>query len=241
MSLVMLAGTCFWYDVFLFSRQCSLLDGQGLESAYLQYDCFGSATADKMTHQRLNLLNNCDWMCLAHTLVLHEVDVHWDLCGCSFGALESSSDSIILKSGHMCYILCIDTSLQEIGIPVHEWIYYSDLASYVFFYFCKVSLPGLSLDFEESCMVLAYQLVFSSYCVCLWKALFLWCLIKLIWVACGSPATCLIWCAVAFECSNLFASCWTLLAGNLSRSTLPSVIVLETKSSLHKKNKNVLM
>ena len=122
--------------------QDSLLDGQGLESAYLQHDCFGSVTADKMTHQSLNLLNDCDWDCHVHTLVLHEVDVLRGFCGPCCGVLESSFDGINLKSDHICYILCIDNSSEGIGIPVHEWnhhIYYKDLVSYVFFYCHKVS------------------------------------------------------------------------------------------------------
>ena len=60
-----------------------------------------------------------------------------------------------------------------------------------------------------------------------------WCHIKLIWAAFGSPATCLMWHAVAFALSNFFTSCFTLLVGNLSKSTLPSVMVLDTKSSSH--------
>ena len=51
MCLVMLAGTYFWSDAVIISRQGWLLDGWGLESAYLQHDCFGSATEGKMTHQ----------------------------------------------------------------------------------------------------------------------------------------------------------------------------------------------
>ena len=43
----MLTGTCFWCDAVLVSRQGPLLDGQGLESAYLQCDGFGSTTAAK--------------------------------------------------------------------------------------------------------------------------------------------------------------------------------------------------
>ena len=113
--------------------------------------------------------------------VLH---IHWTcmklvcfggFCNCSCDVPESSFGSINLRSGHICCRLCIGTSLQGIGIPMHEWshcIYYSSQASYVFFYFCKVSRPDLLLYFQESCMVLAYQLVFSSYCVCLWEVLF---------------------------------------------------------------------
>ena len=117
MCLVMLTGTCFWCDTVLVSRQGLLLDGQSSESAYLQHDCFGSATAGKMTHQSLNLLNDCDWNCLVHTLVLHEVDVLWAFCSCSCGVLGSSFDSINLKSDHIYYILCIDISSRGIENP----------------------------------------------------------------------------------------------------------------------------
>ena len=55
-----------------------------------------------------------------------------------------------------------------------------------------------------------------------------WCLSRLISTACGAPATCFIWHTVALELSIHFASCHTLLAGNLSKSTLPSLIVLDT-------------
>ena len=87
----------FWCDGVLIGRQGSLLDGGGLGSAYLQHDFFGSGTAGKMTHQSLNLLNGCDWNCLEHALVLHEIDVLWDFSSCSYGVLESSFDSINLK------------------------------------------------------------------------------------------------------------------------------------------------
>ena len=68
----------------------------------------------------------------------------------------------------------------------------------------------------------------------------LWCHIRLIWVACGSLATCLMCHAVAFELSNFFANWQTLLLENFSRSTLPSVMILDTKSSSHRKNQSML-
>ena len=157
MCLVMLTDTYCWCDVVSISRQGSLVDGWGLEAAYLQHDYFGSATAGKMTHQNWNLLNDCDWNCLAHTLDLHEVGVFSGFCNCFCDVSESSFDSINLKSDCICCILCIVTSWQGIEIPVHGWnyhIYYSNQASYVFFYCHKVSWPGLSLDFQESCAVL---------------------------------------------------------------------------------------
>ena len=61
-----------------------------------------------------------------------------------------------------------------------------------------------------------------------------WCLIRLIWAAWGSLATCLVWCAVAFYASIFFASCLTLLTGNLSRSILLSLMVLDVNSSFKK-------
>ena len=66
-----------------------------------------------------------------------------------------------------------------------------------------------------------------------------WCLIRLICAACASPATCLIWHAVALELSILFASCLTLLAGNMSKSTFPSLMVLKTNSSSCRKNQKM--
>ena len=60
-----------------------------------------------------------------------------------------------------------------------------------------------------------------------------WCLSRLICTACGSPATCFIWCVVALELSNFLVSCCTLLAGNFSRSMLPSL-----KQTLHPSGKN---
>ena len=66
-----------------------------------------------------------------------------------------------------------------------------------------------------------------------------WCLIKLICTACESPATCLIWHAVALELSIFFASCLTLLAWNFSRSTLLSFMVLDTNSSSCRKNQKM--
>ena len=66
-----------------------------------------------------------------------------------------------------------------------------------------------------------------------------WCLMRLICTVCGSPTTCLIWHTVALELSILFACYLTLHAGNFSKSTLPSFMVLDTNSSSCKKNQNM--
>ena len=56
------------------------------------------------------------------------------------------------------------------------------------------------------------------------------------WFAqCVSPAIWLIWHAAALELSILFVSCLTLLSMNLSKSTLPSLMVLDTNSPSHNK------
>ena len=85
-------------------------------------------------------------------------------------------------------------------------------------------------------------------CGCGLKAFFLhlpgrrsvcWCLIKLISVALGSLATCLMCLAVALDASNFFASWLTLLAGHLSRWTLLSLMVLNTNSSSLRKYQKI--
>ena len=67
----------------------------------------------------------------------------------------------------------------------------------------------------------------------------LWCHRRLIWVTWGSPDTCFICLTVAFELSSFLASCHTLRAGNLSKSMLPSLMVLDMKSSSFKKNQKM--
>ena len=58
-------------------------------------------------------------------------------------------------------------------------------------------------------------------------------------MVCRSPATCLMCHTVAFVLSIFFANWQTVLVGNLSRSTLPSVMVLDTKSLSHRKSQNM--
>ena len=54
-----------------------------------------------------------------------------------------------------------------------------------------------------------------------------------------SPATCQMCLAVAFELSIFLANCQTLLARNFCMLTLPSFIVLVTKSSSFIKNQKI--
>ena len=242
MCHIMLAGTYFWSNVVSSGRQGSLLDGQGLESAYLQHDCFGPATVGRRIHQSLTLFLGYNLNCLVHTLGLHVVGALWGFCDCSYAAPESSFGSINWKSVHIWCRLCTGTSLQVIGIPVHEWnhhFYYNGQASYVFFYCCMISWFDSALGFPV--VLCCFSLpVGPFFLLCLFvESTVYWCLIKLIWVACGSPATCLIRHSVALELSNFFDKWQTLLAGNIPGSTLPSVIVLDTKLSSHQKNQKM--
>ena len=55
----------------------------------------------------------------------------------------------------------------------------------------------------------------------------------------GLPDTCFICLMVAFELSSFLANGHTLLAGNLSKSMLPSLMVLDMKSPSFKKNQKM--
>ena len=79
---------------------------------------------------------------------------------------------------------------------------------------------------------------FSSYTYVCGNSI-LWWHSRLIWVAWGSPDTFFMCLSVAFELSYFLANWCTLLAGNLSKSTLPSLMVLETKSSSFRKKQNM--
>ena len=63
-----------------------------------------------------------------------------------------------------------------------------------------------------------------------------WCLIRLIWTTCRSLTTCLMCLTVALDASIFLASCLALLVGNLSRSILLSLMVLDTNSSSFRRN-----
>ena len=79
---------------------------------------------------------------------------------------------------------------------------------------------------------------FFLLCLC-WGNSVLWCHRRLIWAAWGSPDTCFMCRAIAFELSSFFANCRTLLTGNFSRSMLPSLMVLDMNSSSQRKNQNI--
>ena len=106
------------------------------------------------------------------------------------------------------------------------------------FFFCCACGLWLSLPWFLQLICLGFQsgLLFlylpAGNSVC-------WCLNRLICIACGSPATCFIWCAAALELPNFLASCCTLLTVNFSRSTLPSLMVLEMNSSSLRKNQKI--
>ena len=113
-----------------------------------------------------------------------------------------------------------------------------------------VNLFKLSMSLWYSFILFILLLIFvadlNDFLCFLWDLLggnsVHWYISKLICVACGSLDTCLMCLAVDLEDSNFFASYLTLLAGNLSRSILESLIVLDTNSSsLRKKPKYVFL
>ena len=108
-----------------------------------------------------------------------------------------------------------------------------------------------------ACLVSNFLLYGGTYCSlvwCLWlggldlKAFLLcllgrrsvcWCLIRLTWTTWGSHLTCLICHAAAFDASIFFANCLTLLAGNMWRSTLLTLMVLDANLSSFKKKQKM--
>ena len=79
-------------------------------------------------------------------------------------------------------------------------------------------LPLLVLAWWEVCALMSHQIDLSHL---------------------GSLATCLMHLVVAFELSILYTSCLILFVGNMSRSILLSLIVLETNSSSLRKNQKM--
>ena len=159
---------------------------------------------------------------------------------CSCGELGSSFGSRDLKNDHIFGILYIGNSWQGSEFPLCELSHHT-YCTCLYFVHCSIIVMLLYLTCH----------LFSGVLWCVFICLFidllfllclivgssiLWCLRRLIWVACGSPATCLMWHAVALELSNFSISCLTLLAGDMSKSILSSVMVLDMKSSSHKKN-----
>ena len=103
---------------------------------------------------------------------------------------------------------------------------------------------NLSLCLFSCCYLWLPCLDLNDFLCFLWNLLgdnsVHWCLNKFTCVACGSLDICLMCLAVDLEDSNFLASCLTLLAGNLSRSILESLRVLDTNSSsLRKKQKMI--
>ena len=166
-----------------------------------------------------------------------------DTClGALYSDLQTKGIFWLVANGN---ILCIQsTYFQLVGLRFPRLVGNSFLLISLVAEACEMTKPvaGHALEFfgwalealkmsrvttlGASIFVLVYKFgsKFEGSFVC-W-----WC-ISLIWAACRLPATCLMCLAVAFKLSIFFTSWHTLLAGNLSRSTLPSFIVLDTKSS----------
>ena len=82
---------------------------------------------------------------------------------------------------------------------------------FIFWPCCGLFLHG---SLPLPCLGLAWDFFFLYL---YWGSSVLWCHNKLIWATWGSPDTCFICLAVAFELSNFLANRHTLLTGNLSK------------------------
>ena len=192
-----------------------------------------------MTHWSFIHQSGHKWNCCVHTLGLLSVGVSLGYLYGSCGEVGSSFGNRDLKNDHIYGTLYIGNFWQVSETPLCELnhhTYCTYLYSCALFCYCNASLPGLLLGFQESCGVLAPagSLNISFVVSSSWKFHSL-VLQKIDLVICRSPATCLMWHVVALEFSSFFVGSLTLLAGNLSKSTLPSVMVLGTKSSSHRK------
>ena len=111
-----------------------------------------------------------------------------------------------------------------------------------FLFACGIHLFALSCCWC-SCWFLGLACLSLNFLCFLWNLLcgssVHWCLIRLNFAACGSWETCLMCFAVDLDDSSFLANCLTLLAGNLSKSMLESLIVFDTKSSSLRKNQNM--
>ena len=185
--------------------------------------------------------NDCNWNYLAHTLSLHKVGALWGFCDCSHEVPGSSFGSINWKSGHICCSLCTDT-------------------------FCGL-LESLCVNGIATFITVVKPLMCLSIAVWFLQLICCWAFMSLVWFQLNSWSSLLIvsicgkFCSLVSHQVNLsdlqissylfnmmhsglgtlkhFASWKTLLAGNFFRSTLPSVIVLDTKSSSCKKNEKM--
>ena len=197
----------------------------------------GSSTVSRMSHMNY-LLPHC---CCMHEWSQPSMDACWISCVCDWLVFAGFSGNKVFCNGQIYGMPCIEIfslgtgrwaeSPHLLHLSLFLW---ANLGSKLFLYW----LGGLWSTFLCcTCFCLVGVSFFFLYLpfgnsVCWWH-------IKLIWATWGSPATCLICLAVALELSIFLASWHTLLVGNLSRSTLPSLIVLETKSSSSGKNQKI--
>ena len=106
------------------------------------------------------------------------------------------------------------------------------MALFVFLHCNNVACLLLVSCLDLKCFFCFLWHLMGGNSVCWWH-------IRWIWAACGSLTTCFICLAVALELSIFFASCLTLLAGNLFRSILLSLIGFKANYWSLRKNINI--
>ena len=190
-----------------------------------------------MSHHWINnLLSGWIWTCHKHTQ--HPLVTYGPLVSLAWIKLVSSGNRG-LWSVHIYDKTCIEISLLDTGnLQCDLNLHMSDIypCSCTHSWHQSSSCNYVACHLYHSCdqVVWASQRT-SSSCACLLEGLCTGASSN--WSEPpGGHTTCLLCLAVTFELSIFFASCLTMLAGNLSRSILLSLIVLETNSLSLRKN-----
>ena len=191
----------------------------------------GSSTVGRMSHLNY-LLPHCYYV---HVWSQPSIDVQWVSCACNWLVFAGISGSKGLCNGKAYAMPCSGISCW--ALEPFKISRISTLATPIFVFMSQCRVKALLVLVWWS---LLYILMLHLFLLG-WRFLLLVLAIcsGLIWVAWGSPATCLMCLALALELSIFLAGWCTLLAGNLSRSMVPSLIILETNSSSFRKNQQI--
>ena len=197
-----------WCGFCLYARL--IIRWTRIESSYPQLDCTVFVAVGRRTYLSLILQSGCNWDYHAYTVGLLSVDVALGFQCCSYGKLDSSSGNRGLKNDHICGTLYIDNFWQDNETPVcglshhtyHGYLYCCVHFSIIVFLCLTCLLVFRIFVVWWSLLIYWFSLMIVSHG---WSFV-LWCHWRLISTACGSPATCLIWCTVALELSGFFAS-----------------------------------
>ena len=216
-------------------RWCGNLLDTGLCVLYFELQAKWVITRTLFRLVTYGILTHIHCSCL-QLMSLWSARLEWSLCPLIAKTSKMSKPVTSFTLNFLCRVL----KAFHMG-----WISTLWASLFVLIYICRVKtllvmtwylLISLPAFLWLGCLDLTNGFLFSCFpderSLC-------WYPIRLICTACGLPATPLVCLAVAFELSILFTGCLTLLAGKFSKSTLPSFMVLDTKSPLGKKNQSI--